>query len=213
MPYNTTGTTNNVVSKSKSLYNLYNGFLFYKIAFMDLKLFLGPMKSGKSYCLINYFMPLLRADKSCALYQSIENVRDEKIWSRNGVEVAAKKVATLAEVIGQDIAVIGVDELHMFPDSEGEVIKKILAQGTRVVAAGLNRNYQGKTFTLIRRLLEFEPNEVSYLKSTCDICRVPDATHTQILDGKNPVTAGLPTSIPDDGTYIYKAVCQACFVN
>ena len=180
---------------------------------MKLKLFLGPMKSGKSFHLINYFMPLLQAGESCALYQSIENVRDENIWSRNGAKLTAKKVATLAEVIGQDFAVIGVDELHMFPDSEEGVIKKILAQGTRVIAAGLNKDYRGKTFPLIRRLLEFEPNEASYLKSTCDVCRCPNATHTQILDGKTPITSGLPSSITDDGTYIYKAVCRDCFVN
>ena len=89
---------------------------------MELTLILGPMKSGKSFELISYFMPLKYTDIPFALYQSMKNIRSENIWSRNGVSLEAKKVDTLAEILESNLKIVGIDEIHMFNEKEAEII-------------------------------------------------------------------------------------------
>lgn len=180
---------------------------------MDLTLILGPIKSGKSFDLISYFAPLRHTDISYALYQSSRNVRDENISSRNGVDIEAKKVSTLSEAVEKNFAVIGIDELHMFDLSEVAVIAQLLQKGIKVVAAGLDMDYKGDMFEIIKRLLELAPTEVRYKRAVCELCRKPAAVYTQILKNNMPITEGLPSVVPEDGTFTYQAVCHNCFIS
>lgn len=179
---------------------------------MELALILGPMKSGKSFDLISYFAPLKYTTVSFGLYQSARNVRDEQICSRNGVVIAAKKVHTLAEALEKDFSVIGIDEMHMFSETEAAVIEQLMKQGTRIIAAGLDTDYQGKLFPIIAKLLELGPKEVRYKRAVCECCKKHDAVYTQVLRASVPLTEGMPPSIPDDGTFNYKPVCRDCFI-
>jgi thymidine kinase len=179
---------------------------------MDLTLIVGPMKSGKSFDLISYFAPLKYTDIPFMLYQPLKNQRDSQIWSRNGVEMNAKKVHSLAEALESNFQVIGVDEFHMFEPAEVDVIEKLLRKGVKVVVSGLDTDYQGRMFEIIKRLLELGPKEVRHKRAVCEICKKPAAVHTQILSQGVPMTDNLPPVVPDDGTYEYKSVCRGCFV-
>jgi thymidine kinase len=181
---------------------------------MELTLILGPMKSGKSFELINHFAPLKYTNASFALFQSARNVRDGRIESRNGSGLEAVKVQSLAEALAKDYTVIGIDEVHMFPESDVEVIQTLLLKGTRVVAAGLDMDYQGKLFGIIQKLLELGPKEIRIKRAACEQCRKLDAMYTQVLLNKKPLTSasGMPSVIPEDGTFTYQAMCRECFV-
>lgn len=178
---------------------------------MELTLILGPMKSGKSFELINYFMSLEQRNVSFGLYQSSKNVRDEKIWSRNGIEINAKKIDGLSEIEKENVEVVGIDEIHMFPVEDAGIIEDLLERGTKIIVAGLDSDYQGKMFPIVRKLLELKPGRVEYKKAICETCGKAQAIYTQIFKDKEFVLDGLPSIVPDDGTYIYKPVCENCF--
>jgi len=179
---------------------------------MDLTLILGPMKSGKSFDLISYFAPLKYTDIPHVLYQSNRNVRDEHISSRNGVIIEAKKVGALADALDKNFSVVGIDELHMFDPKEVAVVAELLNRGVKVVAAGLDLDYKGKMFDIVKGLLELGPKEVKYKRAVCELCRQPAAVYSQVFNKGVPLTGGMPPVIPDDGTFTYQPVCRNCFV-
>ncbi len=179
---------------------------------MDLTLILGPMKSGKSFDLISHFAPLQYTDIAHILYQSNRNVRDEKIFSRNGVGIEAKKITSLHEALNENFSVIGIDEIHMFEPEDVQVIAILLKRGTKIVAAGLDMDYKGELFEVVRRLFELAPKEVKYKRSVCEVCHQLGGAYTQVYSKGIPITNGVPSVIPDDGTFTYKPVCHNCFV-
>ncbi len=179
---------------------------------MDLTLILGPMKSGKSFDLISYFAPLQYTDIPHILYQSNRNVRDEHISSRNGVIIKAQKVKSLSEAMEKNFSIVGIDELHMFDPKDVAVVAELLNRGVKIVAAGLDLDYRGKMFDVVKGLLELGPKEVRYKRAVCELCRQPSAVYSQVFSKGLPLTAGMPPVIPDDGTFTYQPVCRHCFV-
>jgi thymidine kinase len=179
---------------------------------MDLILIFGPMKSGKSLELIHHFAPLKYTDLSFALYQPSENTRDENIRSRDGVIIEAKKVDDLSGALEKQYDIVGIDEVHMFDEKEAAVIEELLKRGTKVIVSGLYADYRGKMYDIVRRLFELGPKQVTFKRAVCEVCKKPDAVYTQVLDKNGPILGGLPPSIVEDGTYIYKPVCRQCFV-
>src|SRR3989339_1611863 len=77
---------------------------------MKLTLILGPMKSGKSFELINYFAPLKYTKQNFALFYPASNVRDEQINSRNGVYIESVKIQTIKNLIDGDY-VIAINQI------------------------------------------------------------------------------------------------------
>ena len=178
----------------------------------ELTIILGPMKSGKSFDLISHFAPLQYTDIAYSVYQSSRHVRDDAVWSRNGPSIAANKVRTLKPLLKRNDAVVGIDEVHMFRPADIEVLAELLRRGTRIIVSGLDMDYRGVMFGVIRRLLELAPHEVRYKRAVCEVCRKPQAVYTQITLKGEPVTGGLPSVIPEDGTVHYLPVCRHCFV-
>lgn len=170
------------------------------------------MKSGKSFELISHFAPLKYTDIPFALFQSSRNVRNENVWTRNGLQLEAKKVGNLDEALNKGYRIIGIDEVHMFNEDIVQPIHKLLKNNTKIIATGLDLDYKGLMFPIIKKLFELGPEEIIYKKAVCEICKSPDAVYTQIYKGKNPVLDGLPAVVPEDGAYTYKAVCRNCFV-
>lgn len=179
---------------------------------MEFILILGPMKSGKSFDLINYFSPLKYTNESFALYQPERNVRDEGICSRDGIQLDAKKVPNLKKALEDNFSVVGIDEMHMFDKEDILIVKKLLQKGVKVIISGLDTDYRGKMFDVIKKLLELGPSEVRYKRAVCENCKKHNAVYTQIFKDSTPVTRGLPPVCPDDGTFVYKTVCRNCFI-
>jgi thymidine kinase len=179
---------------------------------MELILILGPMKSGKSFELISYFTPLQYTDIPFKVFQSAKNVRDESVWSRNGVSLQAKKATNLREALEGNLKVVGIDEIHMFEESDADIIEGLLKKGAKVFVSGLDTDYRGEMFPIIKRLLSMGPKEVEYKRAVCEICKTPDAVYTQIYKNGEPVLEGLPSIVPEDGSYAYKPVCRKCFL-
>lgn len=178
---------------------------------MDLILILGPMKSGKSFDLISEFSALQYTNISFGLYQSSLNVRDEAIWSRNGNTLKAKKIKTLFEIVESDNEIVGIDEIHMFSPDDAMAVRTLLLKKRKVIVSGIDTDYKGEMFKIIKNLLELGPKEVRYKRAACEICRKPNAIYTQIFKNGKPILEGVPLVVPDDGTYTYMPVCRECF--
>lgn len=180
---------------------------------MPLTMILGPMKSGKSFDLISEIAPLKYTNLPHVLYQSDRHVRDEaRVKSRGGADLEAVLVSSVEDAVGKGYIVVGIDELHMFPESDAAVIADLLKRHVRVVASGLDTDHQGRMFPIVQKLLALGPHEVRYRKAVCEDCRRPDAVFTQVSFEGKPVSGELPSVLPEDGTYTYKAVCRHCFV-
>lgn len=177
---------------------------------MELTLILGPMKSGKSFDLIRHFAPLAYTNIPFELFQSARNVRDEHIASRGGAVIQARKVERIPD--DTEARIVGIDEMHMFAPDNAENIERLLKRGVEVVVSGLDTDYQGKLFDVIKGLLELGPKEVRYRRAVCEACKSPSAIYSQVLRSGIPITSGMPPVIPDDGTFSYQALCRNCFV-
>ncbi len=178
---------------------------------MDLTLILGPMKSGKSLELIEYFFNIQKKNIPFKLYQPLKNVRDKHINSRAGLFIKAEKIKDLFEIKEGNAKIIGIDEIHMFKKEEVKAIERLLEKRIKVIAAGLDRDYKGEIFSIIKQLLKLNPDKVEFKKSICEICGKSEAVYTQIYKDNKPILDGLPPCVPDDGTYQYKPVCANCF--
>lgn len=178
---------------------------------MELILILGPMKSGKSFEMVSYFAPLQYTKIPFGLYQSSKNIRNENIWSRNGVSLKAEKINDLSEIFKKNLKIVGIDEIHMFDEENAKIIEELLKKETKFIISGLDTDYQGEMFPIIRRLLSLGPREVKYKKAVCEVCKNPDAVYTQIYKNSEIILDGLDSIIPEDGTYIYKPLCRNCF--
>lgn len=184
----------------------------HKLHGMSLTLILGPMKSGKSFDLISHFAPLAYTTITHALYQPERNVRDTGIASRSGLSLQATKVTSLLPLLDSPTEIVGIDEMHMFLRSDVAYIAHLLQNGTRVIATGLDMDYRGELFDVIKALFELGPTEVRYKRAVCNTCKAFSATHTQVYSGGTPLLSGMPPVIPDDGTFTYEPVCRTCLV-
>lgn len=170
------------------------------------------MKSGKSFDLISHFSPLQYTTSKFVLYQPQKNVRDQKIESRSGLFIEAKKIHSLEESLNDEWSVVGIDEIHMFQPDEARHIHDLLVRGTDVVVSGLDMDYRGQMFEIVRKLFELGPREVRYKRAVCHLCKGYSAIHTQIYNKNEALKGGIPSVIPDDGTFTYEPVCRKCFV-
>lgn len=178
---------------------------------MPLTLILGPMKSGKSLELIARIAPYEFAEKKVLFVQPAKNVRDEGVVSRSGLTAKSLKVGTLHDV-KTDADVIGIDEAFMFDPAEMIVIDQWSAAGKEVIVSSLDLDYSGSLIEAVRQLLQQKPETIIYKKAVCDECKNYDAVYTQILHEGSAITGGLPSVVPEDGTYVYQTRCRTCFV-
>lgn len=178
---------------------------------MAFTLIIGPMKSGKSLELIARLNPYEFTDKRIVLVQPKANVRDEAIISRSGVQKPAIKVAHLQEIDDSSFDVVGVDEIHMFPEDSWKTVKHWLAEGKDVVVSGLDLDYSATLVPIVRRLLELKPEHIIDRHAVCELCKQYTARFTQIVHRDEVVRGGLPHIVPEDGTYNYRPVCRPCY--
>ncbi len=176
-----------------------------------LTLILGPMKSGKSLELIAQSAPYEHTNDKILYVQPAANIRDKGIQSRMGLNTTAVTVGSLRD-IKQPFDVISIDEIHMFSRNDQAAIEAWLRAGKKIIASGLDLDYRGRQLPIIARLLELKPEQIIFKIAVCDACKEYRASFTQILSNGKPVLSGLPSVIPEDGTYEYQARCRNCFV-
>jgi thymidine kinase len=103
---------------------------------------------------------------------------------------------------------IGIDEVQFFDDRIVEVVELLVAEGVRVIAAGLAQDFRGQPFGSMPTLLCLA-DFVDKLQAVCHRCGGPGTLTQRLVDGR---------PAPFDGETIqigaldsYEARCRACY--
>ncbi len=121
----------------------------------------------------------------------------------------AARISKILEIAQDDVDVVGIDELHFFPQNILEVIANLIDMGKRVIATGLDLSFRGEPFPQVATALALA-DYVTKLKAICVLCG-KEAYHTQRL------IKGIPANYNDPLILVgasdcYEARCRNCFV-
>ncbi len=187
-------------------------------SFGKLTVIYGPMFAGKTTELLRLIDRTMRAKKRFAVFKPIIDNRYglDTVVTHNMVSIEGVKaipVKSIEEILSYtlefDVKYVFIDELQLFSDSPMDVknaIEKMLMAGSNVVASGLNTDFKGDVFPIMKEVIPIA-DEVIRLTAICSVCG-EDAVMTQRLDENgNPVHRSAPL-IQIGGSDSYEARCR-----
>src|ERR1700722_10730256 len=129
-----------------------------------------------------------------------------KVVSHEGANADAHPVATAEELVASvapDTAVVGIDEVQFFDASIVTAVEGLANKGVRVIAAGLDQDYQGQPFGPVPRLMAIA-EDVTKLHAVCAQCGGEACRSQRLVAAEGQLFVG--------GAAAYEARCRACFV-
>lgn len=142
-----------------------------------LEVVCGSMFSGKSEELIRRMRRSQLAKRTTQVFKHASDNRRindnictcEHVQAHNGDSLEAIAVSTpeqLEQALNSDAQVVGIDEVQFFSSSIVLVIDRLVAEGKRVVVAGLDLDFRGLPFGIMPVLMAMA-DEVLKLKAVC----------------------------------------------
>ena len=172
-----------------------------------LKLFTGPMKSGKSYHLLE---AIGNDNKEDIIIKSNKDTRRKGIYSRKEL-----KYHETTDVVGSLMPLLDdvdfierlkkannvfIDEAQFFDDLYEFVIS--IRSQVNIYMAGLNLNYKKEWFHSVEKVHSINEIEVIELKANCDDCKKDNACYSVLLiDSEDLIFIGDTE---------YGVLCQEC---
>lgn len=156
-----------------------------------LEVICGPMFAGKTTLLIER---LARAQASGVEVAALKPAIDTRyhpsdIVTHAGKAIPARTIHEPAELTSVDAAHIGIDEAHFFEQGLHDAITTLLARGTSITLAGLDRTSMNEPFGEMGALL-IEADLVTKLTAPCAVCG-RDAVHTvRLFASREPIVIG-----------------------
>jgi len=178
----------------------------------SLEVIVGSMFSGKSEELIRRAKRSLIARRPVQVFKPAVDDRfgAEIVRSHDGDSFVAIPVRTSADLrsrIGPDTAVVAIDEVQFFDAGIVDVCRQLVADGRRVVCAGLDLDFRGEPFGPVPALLALA-ERVDKLQAICVRCGEPGTRTQRIVDG---VPADYDEPIIVIGAQeAYEARCRNC---
>ena len=177
-----------------------------------LEVIVGSMFSGKSEELIRRVKRALIAKRTVQVFKPRIDDRYgvEVVRSHDGDSFVARPVRSSAEIpalIAPETTVIGVDEVQFFDAGIIEVVRALVANGRRVICAGLDLDFRGEPFGPVPTLLALA-ERVDKLEAICVVCGEP-ATRTQRIVNGVPAFYDEPI-IVIGAKEAYEARCRTC---
>ena len=180
----------------------------------SLEIICGSMFSGKSDELIRRLRRCEYAKLQVQVFKHNLDTRVtiEHVRAHNGSMIKATPVANaelLLNYIAQDTEIIGIDEIQFFDKNIIEVILKLVKEGKRVIAAGLDLDFRGIPFGPIPVLMAVA-DKVTKLKAICMRCG-QDSHFTQRLVNNKPAKFNDPIVLigAED---CYESRCRQCYI-
>ena len=166
----------------------------------------GPMFSGKTEELIRRLVRAQYAKQRVAIFKPKTDNRysDDYIVSHNKRKIKSIIVESSADIYQHKnkADVFGIDEAQFFDDKLIDIVNKLAETDKRVVVAGLDKDYTGKSFGPIRQLM-IDAEYVSKVNAICISCGDPASFTQRISSEKDLVVVG--------ETDKYEARCRKCF--
>jgi thymidine kinase len=168
----------------------------------------GSMFSGKTEELLRRLKRVRLARQPYMLFKPrVDNRYDAvKVVSHEGLAADALPVADADELLSlvqPGTAVVGIDETQFFDGAIVTAAEALASRGLRVIAAGLDQDWQGAPFGPIPSLMAVA-EYVTKLHAVCARCGAA-ATRSQRL-------AAVEEQLFVGGASAYEARCRACFV-
>ncbi len=170
------------------------------------------MFSGKSEELIRRVKRAVIARRSVQVFKPVIDDRYGAlvVRSHDGDSFIARPVRTSEEIpalVALDTSVVGIDEVQFFDPGIVHVIRSLVANGRRVICAGLDQDFRGEPFGPVPTLLALA-ERVEKLEAICVVCGEA-ATRTQrIVDGI-PAFYDEPLIVVG-AKEAYEARCRSC---
>ncbi|TMC30513.1 MAG: thymidine kinase [Chloroflexi bacterium] len=170
------------------------------------------MFSGKSEELIRRVKRAVIARRSVQVFKPVIDDRYGAlvVRSHDGDSFIARPVRTSEEIpalVALDTSVVGIDEVQFFDPGIVHVIRSLVANGRRVICAGLDQDFRGEPFGPVPTLLALA-ERVEKLEAICVVCGEA-ATRTQrIVDGI-PAFYDEPIIVVG-AKEAYEARCRSC---
>ena len=117
----------------------------------------GSMFSGKTEELIRRLRRAEFARQRVEIFKPSVDTRyaDSEVVSHDATTIRSTPVPSSSNLLllAGDIAVVGIDEAQFFDDGLPEVCRQLADGGVRVIAAGLDMDYQGRPFGPMPQLM------------------------------------------------------------
>jgi len=130
--------------------------------------------------------------------------------AHNGSAVECIPVESSKEItqyVDETVNVVAIDEIQFFSDDIIPVCQRLVEQGKRVIAAGLDQDFRGEPFGPVPALMALA-EEVTKLNAICVVCGRPASRTQRLIDGK-PANYTDPI-ILIGATENYEARCNRC---
>lgn len=175
---------------------------------MDQKGFLmvitGPMGSGKTTELFRQLERVEIAGGKAMLVKPHKDDRTNGVKTHSGYEREALSIRNpeeLLELIPNGITAIGIEEAQLFNYSICGVLRRLVARGLRVIAAGLDLDAMARPFGPMPILMA-QAEYVIKLQAVCMTCGADASRTKRKINSNEQVVIG--------GMEIYEPVCTAC---
>lgn len=174
-----------------------------------LKIFYGPMYSGKSAYIIKDI--LNNIDYSKLVFKPAGDVRSDKLYTREGLVFDAISINESKEILGyvKDwVRIVYIDEINFFGEDITEVVEELLLQGVDVVISGLDKDFRLEWFPQSKALIDRADVAVR-LKARCSICGKGSLNTARFINGE-PAPIDSPVILSDgaNDTVEYKTLCD-----
>lgn len=167
----------------------------------------GSMFSGKTEELIRRLRRAEFARQQVEIFKpSVDTRYDEtEVVSHDATSIRSTPVPNSSNLLllTGNIEVVGIDEAQFFDDGLPEVCAELAAQGIRVIAAGLDMDYQGRPFGPMPRLMAMA-EYVTKVHAICMQCG-------ELANFSHRKTASQDLILLGE-TDSYEPLCRACFL-
>lgn len=166
----------------------------------------GSMFSGKTEELIRRLKRAKLSNQKVEIFKPIIDIRysETHVVSHDETAIHSTPVENSANILmlSSGVDVVGIDEAQFFDKGLGEVCDKLANQGSRVIVAGLDMDYQGKPFGPMPGLLA-TAEYITKVHAICMKCgNVAQYTHRKTTDEKRVLLGE---------TDIYEPLCRKCY--
>lgn len=148
----------------------------------------GCMFAGKTEEFMRRINRLQYAKRKVLVFKPKIDVRYDakKVVSHKGVAITAVVISEPLEIlkhVNENVSAIAIDEVQFFKPTIIEVIKQLADDNKQVIVAGLDQDFRGEPFPVMKELLALA-EFVTKLDAVCVECGQA-ATRTQrIINGK-----------------------------
>ncbi|SMO64215.1 thymidine kinase [Solitalea koreensis] len=172
----------------------------------SIEVICGPMFSGKTEELIRRLRRAQIAKLKVEIFKPATDTRYDATaivsHDLNSIPSSPIENASSILLLGSNVQVVGIDEAQFFDDELPHVCEQLANKGIRVIAAGLDMDFQAKPFGPMPQLMA-KAEFITKITAICVRCGV-SATHSfRLIPSKEQFLLGEKES--------YEPRCRTCY--